>query len=256
MRAEKLDELRDIIRREKRDPLSDEIDGYRIVAETLWKAQRHKCCYCETIIQCCRHDVEHYRPKAQANRGTHHAATHGYWWLAFTWKNLLFACGNCNQGKAKGIKFPLAKGGAPLVAEQQPKRRERPLLLDPAVECGVEHIEFRYVPAWKKWKPFARGGSPKGDATIRTCMLDRDDLVELYTSYVNRVVQPEVNEVKAALSGKGAVTIDQAVRRANRTLLDPSRPFVGLSHDAIQYLIPSSKSLPLGFAWHAPPAPT
>ena len=95
----------------------------------------------------------------------------------------------------------------------------------------------------------------KGDETIRTCLLDRDDLVDLYTSYVNRVVRPAVNEVQAALNGKDIVTIGQAVRRANRTLLHPSNPFVGLSHDAIQSLIPSSKSLSLGFAWHATPSP-
>jgi len=251
VRITQLKALRDIVRREKRDPLSDEIDGYRIVAKTLWKAQLHKCCYCEKLIEHVRNDVEHYRPKAQANRGEHHLADHGYWWLAFTWENLLFSCENCNQGKAKGIKFPLSEGGAPLVAEQQPSRGERPLLLDPAVECGVEHIQFQIDPLTKKWKPFARKGSAKGYATIRTCLLDRDDLLDLYTKHVNGEVRPEVDQVEAALAQKDVVKIDSAVRRANQKLLRPSKPFVGLSYDALQHFVQSSDMLFWGCAWHS-----
>ncbi len=247
VRAAKLKELRGL----KREPLSTEIKGYRVVAEALWEAQHHKCCYCEQPIECCRNDVEHYRPKAQANRGPHHAAPHGYWWLAFTWENLLFSCENCNQGKAKGIKFPLAKGGAPLVAEHSPNRYERPLLLDPTVECGVEHIQFRFVPVEKKWKPFARLGSSQGYETIRTCLLDRCDLLELYTKHVNGQVRPEVNEVHAALARKDVVAIGQAVRRANQKLLRPSKPFVGLSYDALQHFVPNSSLISWGVAWHA-----
>jgi len=252
VRAEKLKELRDIVAREKRDPLSTEIKGYRVVAKALWEAQHHKCCYCEQPLERCRNDVEHYRPKAQANRGTHHAATHGYWWLAFTWENLLFSCENCNQGKAKGVKFSLAAVGRTLVAEQSPNHYERPLLLDPAIECGVEHIQFHLVPATRKWMPFARQGSPKGYETIRTCLLDRNDLLDLYTKHVNGEVRPEVKAVRAALVQADVVAIDQAVHRAHQKLLRRSKPFVGLSYDALQHFIPSSGIASWGCAWHAP----
>lgn len=255
VRDEQLKVLRAIVALGKGDPAAVDIDGYRVVAEMLWKAQHHKCCYCEKLIERCYSDVEHYRPKAQADRGPHHTATHGYWWLAFTWKNLLFSCPNCNRGRAKSIKFPLAKGGIPLVAEQPPGRRERALLLDPASECGVNHIEFRYVAVTKKWRPFARAGSAKGDETIRACLLDRDDLIELYTAHVEHKVQPEVPELRRTLAGKDVASIRKLVDRVNRTLLHPSNQFVGLSHDAIQYFIPAANSPRLGFAWPTSPAP-
>jgi 5-methylcytosine-specific restriction endonuclease McrA len=251
LRSDKLDDLRTIIRRENRDPYGGEIHGYRIVAKSLWEAQLHKCCYCEKHIEHVGDDVEHYRPKGNANRGVHHPAAHGYWWLAFTWENLLFSCENCNRGKAKNIKFPLAEEGSPLVAEQVPHRYERPLLLDPAVECGVEHIEFRLVPATKKWTPFARRGSTRGDATIRTCLLDRGDLLDLYTTHVDSYVRPEVHEVRNALETQDAVTIGRAVYRANRSLLRRKRPFVGLSYDAIRHFVSSSEIALWGFAWHS-----
>jgi hypothetical protein len=249
VRTEKLKKLRGIVARGKGDPLSDDIDGYRVVAKALWEAQLRKCCYCEKSIEHDRNDVEHYRPKAGANRGVHHPARHGYWWLAFTWENLLFSCENCNQGKAKGIKFPLAKGGTPLVAEQPPNRYERPLLIDPAVECGVEHIQFRFIPVEKKWKPFARQGSSQGYETIRTCMLDRNDLLDLYLKHVNGEVRPEVTAVRAALAGRDCNAIDQAVRSANQKLLRRSKPFVGLSYDALQHFIPNAELTSWGLAW-------
>ena len=256
LRAEKLIELRGIVARGMGDPLSDDIDGYRVVARALWEAQLYKCCYCEKTIEHVRNDVEHYRPKAEANRGGHHPVRHGYWWLAFTWENLLFSCENCNQGIAKGVKFPLAAAGAPLVAEQSPNRYERPLLLNPAVECGVEHIEFRLIPATKKWTPFARGGSDQGDATIRTCKLDRGDLLDLYTTHVNSHVRPEADAVNSALEKKDAVAIGRAVDRANRMLLRRKRPFVGLSNDAIRHFVRTSDVASWGFAWHATTAET
>ena len=42
---------------------SKAIKGYNIMAEALWLAQHHKCCYCERIIECWAYDVEHFRPR-------------------------------------------------------------------------------------------------------------------------------------------------------------------------------------------------
>src|SRR5205823_1718125 len=49
---------------------SDDIGKrYTEVKRPLWERQRHKCCYGEHICQLDYHDLEHYRPKARANRG-------------------------------------------------------------------------------------------------------------------------------------------------------------------------------------------
>lgn len=62
-----------------RPPVSKEIDGYKVVGHELWAVQRHKCCYCERRIMKSFNDVEHYRPKASANRTPGSPDGHGYW---------------------------------------------------------------------------------------------------------------------------------------------------------------------------------
>lgn len=51
----------------------------------------HKCAYCEQKVE--QYNVEHYRPKSI------------YYWLAYSWDNLILACPHCNFNK--GIKFDL-----------------------------------------------------------------------------------------------------------------------------------------------------
>lgn len=55
-----------------------------------------KCAFCETRSESMQ--VEHFRPK----RG-------GYYWLAYSWDNLLLSCPTCNTNKSD--EFPLAEGG-------------------------------------------------------------------------------------------------------------------------------------------------
>jgi hypothetical protein len=228
-----------------------EIDGYRIVARELWEAQRHKCCYCERVIECNFYDVEHYRPKLLVDHCRRQAVIRGYWWLAFTWENLLFSCKGCNEGKAKGIQFPLTPESIPLAAEQAPSLGERPLLLDPTRECGIGHIEFRLWPD-RKWRPAARNGSAKGRETIRVCMLGRDDLLELYTKHVDRNVRPEADAVARALASGLEGDVREVVNRASVKLLRRGQPFVGLSYDALRHFISDSALASYRCAWRCP----
>lgn len=55
-----------------------------------------KCAFCESKLESMH--VEHFRPK----RG-------GYYWLAYSWDNLLLCCPTCNINKSN--VFPLADGG-------------------------------------------------------------------------------------------------------------------------------------------------
>lgn len=52
----------------------------------------NKCAYCEQKVE--QYHVEHYRPKKE------------YYWLAFSWDNLIMACSFCNEHK--GINFELS----------------------------------------------------------------------------------------------------------------------------------------------------
>ena len=64
--------------------------------KTLRELYQNKCAYCEERIRYTqsknikekkRHSIEHYRPKSK------------YYWLAYSWDNLLWCCEECNQNK-------------------------------------------------------------------------------------------------------------------------------------------------------------
>lgn len=62
------------------------------VKEALRSIYHCKCAFCEQKIE--QYHVEHYRPKQR------------YWWLAYSWDNLLLACPYCNEHK--GTNFDTA----------------------------------------------------------------------------------------------------------------------------------------------------
>jgi uncharacterized protein (TIGR02646 family) len=97
------------------------------VRDPLWKLHNGKCAYCERTREIKREsDVEHYRPKS-AIMGYGGA---GYWWLAYNWRNYLYACKPCNQG-AKKTQFPLLPGGIRAKSPRDSLTAERPALLNP-----------------------------------------------------------------------------------------------------------------------------
>ena len=118
----------------------------------------------------------------------------GYYWLAASWDNLLPSCIDCNRERNQKIpdetdptKFKTIKVGKanhfPLVDEtkrrlsHKSKKREEPLILDPAVDKPEKHLEFTEEgivrPALIKKKP-----SPKGEASIKVYGLQRIGLVQ------------------------------------------------------------------------------
>lgn len=111
---------------------SDSFDSrykYKDIKAALLPIYHNKCAFCETIVE--QLHVEHYRPK----RG-------GYYWLAFSWDNLLLACPTCNTNK--GSDFPLENEDRKISYEENPDvlrnintisssydAIERPLLINP-----------------------------------------------------------------------------------------------------------------------------
>jgi len=216
---------------------------YKVAHESLWRAQKYKCAYCEHREQSKRNDVEHFRPATRAVRGPGSTETHGYWWLAYTWENLLFSCRNCNEAPAKLDKFPLAEGSVALRAELAPPGEERPLLLDPADAQDspldyIEYVEEQRPNAAPRWTVRARNGSARGDATIRVCMLDRPDLITLYTAHVNENLAPDLDHVVRALATGDTATIVVAWKSYVDRHLRPSSVFAGLSHDVLAAAVP------------------
>jgi hypothetical protein len=233
-----------------RPPVPKEIVGYAIVKEELWKAQHYKCCYCEMKVGKSFNDVEHHRPKGRADRLPGSAETHGYWWVAFTWDNLLFACASCNR-TGKNDLFPLEAGSVALMAEQAPPGQEKPLLLHPARASGIHHIQFapETIGGEAYWVPKARNDSPHGAATIRVCGLGREDYLELFKDHVDRHVRPVAGRIREALERSDGEAIEAELGYACFNLLAAEQEHVGLSYDALAHLVPDADLLPWRCAW-------
>jgi len=240
-----------------RPPRPDDIGEYRVIAEDIWKAQHSKCCYCEERIPKSFNDVEHYRPKCSANRLPGHTCTHGYWWLAFTWSNLLFSCPSCNRS-SKNDQFPLENGSGLLNAEECDVSLESPLLIDPASTVNpVVHIEF-VLENWgvnanvQHWYARPREQSKLGKYTIDVCKLNKNELLELRDHHVNCVVMPQVNAIREALRRGDHTEIQREFVRA-KGLLKRSNTNVALSFDVLRYFIHDRNLLStIGQRWPAP----
>lgn len=239
-----------------RAPNSKDFEGYRVSANELWRAQHYKCCYCERKISESYNDVEHYRPKTQATRTPGSVKTHGYWWLAYTWQNLLFACPLCNR-TGKNDLFPLRAGSVALDPEKAPPGREHPLLLDPAgTRNPAEHIQF--IPAALErgasvhhWWARPRQGSLYGSWTIRVCGLNHSNLLELRGDHVEDLVRPRAIELREALRARDAKAVEDTLRRA-RALLSARSIFSLLSYDALRTLVPATLMRAHGLRWPDP----
>ena len=148
--------------------------GAKSVKAALIAAQHGKCCFCESRVSSVAHgDVEHYRPKGGWDQEDGAGLrTPGYYWLAYDWANLYFACQICNQS-FKRIAFPLADPATRAVDHRADLSVEDPLLLDPGAVDPEAFI------TWHGEIPVPRGGDRRGAATIRIVGLDRPVLNEV-----------------------------------------------------------------------------
>lgn len=71
---------------------------YSDVKAKLSSIYHNKCAFCEQRIE--QYHVEHYRPKKGGG---------SYYWLAFSWDNLLLACPKCNSSKGTHFKITGSK---------------------------------------------------------------------------------------------------------------------------------------------------
>lgn len=162
----------------KNRPPNNEIKGYDpdSVKKRLLERQLGSCAYCGKFIEGVGDPIEHFRPKSYAktvdwNKVPTEPEDPGpffqwfdeylsstaptsnrqeawirnnetYWWLAWTWENLFYACGTCNSQTYKGNCFPLEKDTIALSPHEQPAGQEKPLLLDPSRYDPLDHLRF------------------------------------------------------------------------------------------------------------------
>jgi uncharacterized protein (TIGR02646 family) len=156
--------------------------AHETVKQALREAQHRKCAFCESKFAHISYgDVEHFRPKAGwRQEEAEPLGRPGYYWLAYDWANLFLSCTLCNQQFKKNL-FPL----------QTPERRARnhkddvtaedPLLIDPAEDDPEALISFR------EEVPYALKGNARGEATIRTLGLRREELAEQRRKHLSLV---------------------------------------------------------------------
>jgi len=139
----------------------------RDVKQQLQADQHQKCVYCETcFVHSSPGDVEHYRPKAGYRQtATGRVQGPGYYWLAYEWQNLLFACEDCNRTRKRQL-FPLANDPAGRArTHHDDLAQEAPLLLNPAAVDPAAHLTFT--------EEVARPLTPEGKASIAAYALNR-----------------------------------------------------------------------------------
>jgi len=106
--------------------------------KALMNIYKNKCAYCEQNIE--QNHIEHYRPK------------NIYYWLVYSWDNLLLACSDCNS--YKGVNFELlgAKMSFHNTAEnirtihfssKKNDQIEKPKMVNPEVTDPNGKIQFR-----------------------------------------------------------------------------------------------------------------
>jgi uncharacterized protein (TIGR02646 family) len=146
--------------------------GAKDVKAALQDMQHDKCCFCESqITHIAYGDVEHFRPKGAVQEDDGQLTQPGYYWLAYTWENLLFACQICNQ-REKRNKFPVE--GVRAKWPTDALDHESPLFIDPT---GLDDPEA-LITFTDKGQAVAVDGDRRGGVTIEALGLNRDDLVE------------------------------------------------------------------------------
>lgn len=155
------------------DDISDSIYGHADVKKALTDLQKGICCYCESHYDVTGYgEVEHFRPKGgwkqdKEDKKLHHP---GYYWLAYKWENLMYACKKCNLTYKKNF-FPLEEPDKRFKEDTLDISLEKPLLINPYEEQHPEnHLTFD--------GPVIRALSVEGTASIIYYGLDRVALEE------------------------------------------------------------------------------
>jgi hypothetical protein len=160
-----------------------------------------KCAYCEQPISANQYgDIDHFRPKSGVTNedGTPVLVTTdgaikahpGYYWLAYSWRNLLPSCEICNRPSkhrsgektiGKRTQFPVRDFRAARPGEEE---QEEPLLVHPVEDEPADHL--RMDAQGILWHL-----TDRGEATIEILALNKrglpNDRKQKYDSVISRM---------------------------------------------------------------------
>ena len=182
----------------------------------LKKIYNGKCAFCEQKIE--QSHIEHYRPKKI------------YYWLAFSWDNLLISCATCNIFKGKNFEIEGKTAGFTNTIDTINKingisaaydATEKPRMVNPEVTDPEGEIQF------------SKNGNIVSDNnrfsyTIDKCKIDRkhlnDSRKKLLDDYKKDIVSALYSNDEI---GAQKIEIDASVRRFTRALLDKDNEYLG-----------------------------
>ena len=161
------------------------------IKETLEKIHYNKCAYCEVWVE--EYHIEHFRPKSI------------YYWLAYSWDNLLLACPTCNRSKLD--QFPCKNANCTTLPQdidptdtseenikkinllsEELNRQEQPLLINPELESPIGKLQFEENGTIKS-------SDERYTETINVCKLNRNKLTLLR----KKIFDDLINKIKAEL---------------------------------------------------------
>jgi uncharacterized protein (TIGR02646 family) len=193
----------------------------RAVLEELF---HDKCAYCETkIAGGAEWDVDHFRPKGSVAENASHP---GYYWLAYTWRNLYPACKLCNQrrrdpprwrdrrwGEAAGKldHFPLEDEAERAFGPQDLIENERPLLIDPCRDQPETHLGVAV-----NGHLFSLGDRQRGVASIDLFHLNRKRLCDLRRRKIEEIL--DIQKLVKWCQEKGSPEMLQDLQRLAETM--------------------------------------
>lgn len=136
-----------------------DVYAHESVKTVLIAMQHEKCAFCEAKpLHVSDGDVEHFRPKGGVRQADSEPLERpGYYWLAYEWHNLLFACERCNRRHKKSL-FPLSEPARRATSHRDALTDEDPVFIDPSIEDPERYIGYR------EHIPIAIGGNPPDQA--------------------------------------------------------------------------------------------
>ncbi|WP_175154649.1 AAA family ATPase [Achromobacter piechaudii] len=140
-----------------------------------------KCAYCEQAIET---GLDRFRPSSNSLGIDGKTDPNHYWWLAYDWSNLYFACNGCSRAKAN--RFPVSGKRSRIGRRGDDLVDEMPMLLDPCADQPEDHLQFDNT-----GRVIAK--SERGHLTIETLALNRPQLVQLRKLDAKKIIQ-ELNE--------------------------------------------------------------
>ena len=193
----------------------------------------HKCAYCENHAE--QTQVDHYRPKKD------------YYWLAYSWDNLICSCPTCNQFKTNDFLIKGKKATPPKATDdlseiniwssQKYDEQEKPMLLNPERDNLINAFIF-------DTGGHIRGNNARADYTIETCHLDRKELVDSR----RKIVDDYRKAIEAELLTTSTVdelrcVIEVLTRDFLRKAKDKTNTFVAFREAALMWLSDIVKGL-------------